>query len=253
MSSLLPKDQWALHTDRRRRGERESSTPAPLLARLILGRPEAILERLEAAVRCGVIDVKPNPWQLSLGVLRMWARVLFRTDTVGTNPGGTVRTGWRARLLANRAVRLPALLWEGAVQPLDFTGLASNTDQLIRHLLAAHHQDGQIVYDLEILSCHPGGLEALVAIARAVAHGDHPRAAWWRDLVVFRDYHETLLDAAQRAQAGGVRVDLDAASDPDRSFFAAMRWCARQPATPRATFSALLRRQLNLGPDPVPL
>ena len=105
----------------------------------------AHLERMRAR---GVVDVAPTPWQLCLGVLRLWHRLVFRTDTVGTS-AGPIRPTWRARLLRRRALRLPFLFAERAVNPLDFTGLRSEPERLMRHLLGAHHDANQFVFDSE--------------------------------------------------------------------------------------------------------
>ena len=167
----------------------------------------------------------------------MWHRALFRTGTVGTLPGGTVRPTWRARLLANRAARLPALLASRAVVPHDFTGLRSSPAALIRHLLGAHHQPDQFGFDLEILAGY-GELDALAAAVADVQTRDDEAARWLRDLTVFDGYHAQLAAAVADAQAHGVTMSDADAHDPDRTFIGAMRWCAAQPATPRATWQA---------------
>ena len=209
----------------------------PWYVRLLLGDPERILDHLERMRARGVVDVAPNPWQLCLGVLRLWHRNLFHNDTVGTSPGGTVRPTWRARLLANRAIRLPFLLAERAVAPLDFTGLRNSPERLIRHLLGAHHDGNQFVYDLEILAGH-GRLEQLrEAVAGVLAH-DSDRSRWLRDLTVFEGYHESLAAAVERAIATGPAMSEADATNPDLSFRAYLAWCARQPATPAATLAA---------------
>jgi hypothetical protein len=205
----------------------------PWYVRVILVRPERIvasLDRLPVAER-------PNPWQLCLGVLRLWHRVIFRGDTVGTCAGGVVRPTWRARLLQHKAIRLPFLLAGRAVAPLDFTGLASPPEQVIRHLLGAHHDANQFVYDLELLS-HHGRLADLHAAVRAVVESDAARARWLRDLTVFEGYHESLLAAVERALADGPAMTDAEAADPDISFGAYLRWCARQPESPSATVRA---------------
>ncbi|MBL0218582.1 MAG: hypothetical protein IPQ07_32480 [Myxococcales bacterium] len=207
------------------------------LVRLLLGEPERVLTHLERMRTRGIVDVAPNPWQLCLGVLRLWHRTLFRTETVGTS-SNAIRATWRARLLANRAVRLPFLLAERAVAPFDFTGLRSPPERLIRHLLGAHHDGNQFVFDLEILTGH-GELERLQRrVAELLAQPDSPRTRWLRDLTVFEGYHEQLAAAVERALAAGPAMTTTEANDPDLSFRAYLRWCARQPATLVATVGA---------------
>ena len=200
----------------------------PLWAYPLLISPRKILDGLDRAHAAGVIENPPNLWQLSLGVLRMWHRVLFRSETIGTS-SGRVRPTLRARLLHNRLLRFPFLVAERAIAPLDFTGLSSSRERVISHLVGAHHDGDQFVYDLEILSCHPGGLEAL---RRAVNEIIESESSWLRDLTVFEGYHESLKDAVDRALEEGVRVRPESAEDPDISFGGYLRWCARQPSTP---------------------
>lgn len=210
----------------------------PWYVRLLLGDTERILAHLDLMRARGVVDVAPNPWQLCLGVLRLWHRNLFRTETVGTSPGGTIRATWRARLLANRAVRLPCLLVERAVAPFDFTGLRSPPERLIRHLLGAHHDGNQFVFDLELLAGH-GRLEQLRDAVSEVLAKDSQRTRWLRDLTVYEGYHENLAAAVERAvRAGGPALTAAEAADPDLSFRGYLAWCARQPATPAATLEA---------------
>ena len=214
----------------------------PWYLRVLLVRPRAILanlDRIRAANILPAADI-PTPFQLSLAVLRLWHRLLFRADTVGTSPSGAIRPTLRARLLAPRALRLPVLLAHGAVVPLDFTGLASSPDRLIRHLLGAHHDRNQFAFDLEILSAH-GRLSELRAAADAVVTGADPRAAFLRDLTVYAGYHEALLAAVDAAIAGAPLASGADARDPDVSFAACMRWCSRAPATPAALYTAWRR------------
>ena len=179
---------------------------------------------------------RPSPWQLCLGVLRLWHRVVFRSSTVGTSHG-RVRPTLRARLLAWRPARLPFLLAERAVVPLDFTGLGSTPEALIRHLLGAHHDENQFVYDLELLACYDR-LDELRARVLDVIERDDARAHWLRDLAVFEGYHEDLLAAVERARASGPAMTEAEARDPDISLRAYLEWCARQPATPADTLRA---------------
>jgi hypothetical protein len=208
----------------------------PWHVRAILVRPTTIRDNLDRV--CTTYELpRPNDWQLCLGVLRLWHRVLFRSETVGTSHGGRVRPTLRARLLAWRALRLPFLLAEGAVVPLDFTGLGSTPERLTRHLLGAHHDDNQFVYDLEVMAGH-GKLAELRAAVLAVIEHDDARSRWLRDLAVFEGYHEALLAAVDRALTDGPAMSERDARDPDVSLRAYLRWCASQPATPRETVAA---------------
>jgi hypothetical protein len=209
--------------------------------------PERVGESLRRVEEAGLVERVPNRWQVGLGVLRMWHRVLFRSDTIGTCAEDPVRPTWRARLFDNRALRFPFLLAERAIAPLDFSGLASPPERVIRHLLGAHHDGLQFAYDLALLSVHPGKLEELRQRARAVVEGSDPRAEWLRDLVVYDRYHERLLEAVEGALADGVRLPDDAEADPDISFTGYLRWCAAQPATPEETLAAWRRGEYTIA------
>jgi len=215
----------------------ESAT-LPLYARLALVDPGAVERGLERLRTRGIVDPVPNAWQITLGVLRMWHRIVFRSETIGTS-ATPVRDTWRARLLAFRPARFPFLLAERAIAPLDTSGLVSSRERVIRHLLGAHHDAKQFVYDLEILEGFEGALEELVSRTREVLEHDTPRSRWLRDLVVHEGYHEALLRAAERALEGELELSEAEARDPDISFRAYLAWCARQPSTPEETLQAL--------------
>ena len=197
----------------------------------------AHLERVRASDLVAEEEV-PNLWQIQLGVLRMWHRVLFRPETIGTCADFAPRRTLRARLLQLRPLRFPFLLRERAVHPLDFSGLASSPERIVRHLLGAHHDGVQFAYDLELLAVHPGFLEDALEEARAVVAGEHPRGEYLRDLVVYERYHENLVAALEAFLAGELEVPEAQREDPDILFSASPRWCARQPATPAETLAA---------------
>jgi hypothetical protein len=207
----------------------------------VVFRPHRLLENLERVHAAGLVEVTPNVWQICLGVIRMWHRVLFRSDTVGTCAAFPIRPTWRARLLHYRPLRFPFLLRERVIAPFDYSGLLSPTEQIVRHLLGAHHDGAQFVYDLELLSCYPGKLDEVHDKARALIESDTPRSRWLRDLTVYERYHENLLAALERALKGDFGVPPEQADDPDISFRAYLRWCARQPATPEETLAAIRR------------
>lgn len=214
-------------------------------------RPAGIRRGLDALRRSGAFEVVPNEWQIGLGILRMWHRVLFRSDTIGTSED-PVRPTLRARLLKFRPLRFPFLVAERAIAPLDYSGLLQPPERLITHLLGAHHDERQFVYDLELLLAYPGALDSLVARASAVVDGSDPRAGWLRDLVVFEGYHEGLLAAALRFREGDPVLRPEEALDPDLSFRAYLDWCARQPATPTETLALIRRGQFTIASGVLP-
>jgi hypothetical protein len=216
---------------------------------LLLLRPRRVQENLDAVRRAGFVECVPNLWQIELGVLRMWHRILFRPETIGMCRAHPVRPGWRARLFEYRPIRFPFLLWEGSVAPWDLSGLLSRPERLMRHMLGTHHDGNQFVYDLQMLAIHPGRTEELRERARAVVEDRDPRrAAWLRDLVVYERYHETLFEVVDRALREGIELPPDEAADPDISFLAYLRWCASQPATPAETWRAWRSGTFHLGP-----
>jgi hypothetical protein len=200
----------------------------PIGLSLLLLDADAVARGLARVERARLVPTVPTLAQAGQGVLRMWKRLLFRSDTVGTSDR-PVRPNWRARLLHWRVARFPFLLWEQAVAPFDFSGLISSPERICRHLLGAHHQPAQLLYDLELLSLVPGALETLEAAATEAARGDTPRTRWLQDLCVHEGYHQSLLEAVQRFRRGESLVTRAQAADPDVSFKAWLSWCAEQP------------------------
>lgn len=223
----------------------------PWHARLLLVRPARVRSTLEVLRRSGLVEQVPNLWQVELGVIRMLHRIAFRPGTIGTAVEAPVRDDPGARLLANRLLRFPFLLREGSIAPWDLSGLASGPDRIERHLLGTHHDRGQSSYDIELLSIHPGRLERLARRARAVVDGSDPHHRSLRNLCVYEGYHERLLESVE-ARLGGRMPSGPDASDPDVCFAAHLRWCARQPTHPRATWRAWREGRLDLGPASVP-
>ena len=224
---------------------RRPTIPPYAVALLFPRTIAANLERLRASGLLPREEV-PNLWQIQLGVLRMWHRVVYRPESIGQSKDFAPRSSWRARLLEHRPLRFPFLLRERAVHPLDFSGLASAPERIQRHLLGAHHDGVQFLYDLQLLRMHDRAdgrageprLEAVRDEARAVVEGNHPRGEWLRDLVVFERYHENLLAAVEAFLDGTFEASPAERTDPDIDFLAYLRFCARQPPTPAATWKA---------------
>lgn len=218
--------------------------PLPWFARFVLRRPRQIQENLDRIAEAGIVERVPNVWQIFLGVVRMWVRIYFHSDGIGTSGADPVRRGWRARLFDYRVIRFPALLWERSIAPLDLSGLASPPERLMTHLLGTHHDGDAFFYDLRILACHPGRLEELRGRAHAVVSSDTRRHRWLRDLCVYEGYHESLVAAIERAVAGDWRVRPGPAT-ADTTLEAYLAWCAAQPATPAATRTAWRNGELD--------
>lgn len=212
------------------------------ISRLVLIDAKGVergLERVRAAKVLPQESV-PNTWQVTLGVLRMWQRVLYRNHEIGSGGGRPARKTWRARALARKPLRLPFLIAERAIAPLDFSGLLSSRERIIHHLLSAHHDGEEFVYDFELLRLHDGALEEVAQRANEIATSDSPRAVWLRDLCVFEGYHARLAEAALREVAKAPTQAEPNDIDPDASFFGYLAWCAKQPATLRETLAAKL-------------
>lgn len=226
-------------------------TKTPWFSYPFLLTPKRIMRNLERRRDANLIEGHvPNAWQLSLGVMRMWHRSLFRTETIGTSPSGSVRTTWRARALHNRTMRLPFLILEGAVAPFDMTGLASSQERIIKHLLGAHHDGNQFVFDIDLLQAHQGALEELRARASAIVEGENRRSSWLRDLTVFEGYHESLLAAANDALERGITLSDRDRWDADISLSGYLSWCAQQPSTPASTVQAIVRGDFHFASEP---
>lgn len=207
-------------------------------------RPRAIEARLRALEAAGVIERAPSLWQLWMGVLYMWHRAVFRTDTIGLS-SHPVRSTRRARVFRHRPVRSPFLFGGRRVNPLDHTGLGSTTEHVVRHLLGAHHDRLDFHYDLQLVAHEPGVLEGLRDRLRGIVDGTAPDAAFLKDLCVYEGYHEALLDGVEAWLAGEVALDH---GDPDATLTAFLEWCARQPDGARATLRSAARGELSFAP-----
>jgi hypothetical protein len=216
------------------------------LERLLLLRPERIQQHLDAIARAPVaaphlakIGGIPNRWQIAQGVMRMLHRILFRFNSIGLSRDNPVRKGLRARILQFRPVRAPFLFAANALHPLDLSGLLSTPRDIADHLVGTHHDRHQFAYDLQILrALSPETLAAVHARAREVVAGGSAKAAFYRDIVTFDGYHESLIDSMEAAMAGEERLSDAETEDPDVSFWAWLGWCKAQPETPTATFRA---------------
>jgi len=216
------------------------------LVHLLLLKPDRVEAHLAAIAASPVaaehiraMGGMPNLWQVSLGVVRMVHRILFRFETIGLSVDNPVRDTFRARLLRVRPLRAPFLFAVNALHPLDLTGLVSRPKDIADHLVGTHHDRQQFAYDLQILQAlSPETLPAIRERALAVIAEKGPRARLYRDIVTFEAYHEALVAALDAAIAGRSELSSDEEGDPDVSFWAWLAWCKAQPETPGQTWRA---------------
>jgi len=202
----------------------------PWYVNRILRRPGRIMDNVRLAHEAGLVAKPPNEWQLFLGVLRMWHRMAFRPETVGTAASATVRDNRRARLMLYRPLRFPFLVKERVITPGDLTGMISSPGRIRSHMIGAYHAGNEFHYDLQLLSFRAGELEKLRDQVQDLLKQDTARHRWIRDLAVYEGYHESLAEAVDHALEHGVfNAGLD--DDPDWSLVGYLDWCARQPET----------------------
>jgi hypothetical protein len=134
---------------------------------------------------------------------------------------------------------------------IDPTGFLSMRDTIIGHVMQVVHLDP--VYDLQLLSQFPDGLDELEGQLEAVLEGTHPRATSLAAIVEEADYHARLLDYVRRFRADPdaaplKRGDQTLRDDPDfaaaEETFATLPgfidYCARLPTSPLALARRLI-------------
>ncbi len=185
---------------------------------------------------------QPNLWQVRLGTLKMIHRVLFNSSTIGLCTTDVPRRNLRARLLSNRLIRFPFLVKEQAITPLDLTGFCSSPETIINHLLTAHHDGVQFIYDFQLLELYDGALEQLHRRVSHIVENSNARARWLRDLTVFENYHESLLNASAQYISGQFSLAHKDTNNPDISFHAFLSWLTSLPDSPKSTPKYIKKR-----------
>lgn len=218
---------------------------------VLLWCPGRIERRLAALEAEGVLARAPSRWQVWMGVLYMWTRVVRRPETIGLATHEPVRATTGAKRLQNRLVRGVAVFRGRVVNPLDQIGLGSSDAHVTRHLLGAYHPGDNALYDLYLLHTTPGAIDALADAVQAVVDGTHPHAEHLRDLCVYEGYHERLLGMVRRWQAEG--PPADPSMHPDTTLPGFMGWCAAQPDGLGPVLRAWWAGELTFMPDPTPL
>jgi hypothetical protein len=221
--------------------------PLTRFYRFVLRNPERVEWHLEQLHKNGRIDKKPNLWQVTMGVMYMLHRMVFRPATIGLD-NSPVRDTLRARLWHYRPLRFPFLIWKKAIDPLDLTGLSGSMARKHSHLVGAYHPGDNALYDLECMTVDPEAILALREDVVGIITGQTARARFLQDLTVYAGYHERLLRLIDRALEGDFAPAVGHENHPDTTLRGFLRWCAAQPETPEETWAAWSRGDLHFGP-----
>lgn len=151
------------------------------------GRGDVVRARLDKLHGLGVIDAVPTTVQLAVGAIDM-VRFFISPAAADYYRERGISYGFHQVL---RFCDDPASM-------TDPVGLLSEADVIVGHLLQVVHANP--LYDLQLLSMHDGGLDALAAQAGAMLAGTHPRQASIGAIVEEPDYHARLLDYCRAFQ-----------------------------------------------------
>lgn len=191
----------------------------------IMRHERGLATRLEPMVARGLIERIPTRLQLVVGsvdMLRFW--ISPAAADYYQQQGISFAFHQVLRVLDDPAAML------------DPVGFFVDRDAVIGHLLQVVHANP--VYDVQLLSTHPDGLDALVAQTRAMIDGTHERARSIGAIVEEPDYHARLLAFVEAYRADPttmppVRSNIQGRFDVlERTFGtlpAAMRYFARLP------------------------
>ncbi len=150
-------------------------------------RGAVVRDRIARLHALGVIDVVPSTLQLAVGAIDM-VRFFISPAAADYYRDRGISFGFHQLL---RFCDDPASM-------TDPVGLLSEADVIIGHLLQVVHANP--LYDLQLLSMHDGGLDALAAQTAAMIAGHHPRQASIGAIVEEPDYHARLLDYCRAFQ-----------------------------------------------------
>jgi hypothetical protein len=157
---------------------------------------DEIARRLERLRERGYLSRDPTVWQLLFGSVDMFRFALI--------PSSHIRNGLEGRRFWLHQL---ARVLEDPASMLDPTGLLSERDTIIGHLMQVQHFNA--TYDLELLEMFDDGLARLEDELVLLLEGDHPRAATVRATVDDPSYHARLLEWTRQYRELGPDADLD--------------------------------------------
>jgi hypothetical protein len=212
----------------------------------IYATPGEVGRRLGELERKGFVPSQPSRAQLAFGALDMLRFVIvpFARDYY-EKQGINFEFHQLLRFL------------DDPVSVIDPTGLLSDRDTIIGHLMQVTHLNP--VYDLQLLQMFPDGLDRLEAEVKSMLNGTHPRAETIGAIVEDPEYHGRLLQYVQRFQADPKTPDLvrdqTLRDDPhavaaERTFASLPGYITYSASLPRSV-PALLRRYRSIDRFPL--
>jgi hypothetical protein len=196
-------------------------------------------DRLRTLLDLGLIEVAPNRTQMVFGSLDMF-RFFIVPCAADYYRSKDISFGFHALL---RVLDDPASM-------MDPTGFMSHPDAIIGHLLQVTHADP--VYDIQLLSVHPGGLDELELQIEQILAGTHPRGESIGAIIEDPHYHARLLEyvrefrvdpACGRLRRENIRPDSEFAviADTFGDLFSALEYFASLPERPWQALVRLFR------------
>ncbi|MEW6775131.1 MAG: hypothetical protein AB1405_02455 [Bdellovibrionota bacterium] len=204
------------------------------------GNREETRRRLKALKDAGFMKEVPTPGQLAVGVIDTFRYFLI--------PGSD---DFYQRLEINFAFHQVLRWLDDPVSMLDPSGLFSERDTIIGHLMQVTHHDP--VFDLQLLVMFPDGLDEMERQLEAVLAGTHPRAKTLRATIEDPDYHEDLLEYVRefkknprmrrKLREGFFRLRGKNFTNAERTFSSLsglMNYCNKLPSDPAGLLRHLL-------------
>jgi hypothetical protein len=208
--------------------------------------PGEVRRRLGQLERRGLAPAEPTRAQLAFGALDMLRFVIvpFARD-------------YYERQGINFHFHQLLRFLDDPVSVIDPTGLLSDKDTIIGHLMQVTHLNP--VYDLQLLQMFPEGLDELESQVGAMLDGTHPRAETIGAVVEDPDYHARLLEYVRRFRQDPKTPDLvreqTLRDDPhaaaaERTFATLPGYLRYSSALP-ISLSALVRRYRSIDRFPL--
>lgn len=155
----------------------------------IVADPRELDRRLDQLCEAGLVAERPSRLQLAFG-----ARDMFRWVIVPA-----AAEYYASRGISFRFHQVLRFL-DDPVSVVDPTGLASDPETIIGHVMQVVHLDP--VYDLQLLEMFPEGVAELERQVEAMVAGTHPRAGTIGAIIEDPGYHARLLEYVRHYRAG---------------------------------------------------